>query len=120
MPGHTRKGRTWLGTSQPCKEGERMTKQELPKAYDFKSTEPRIYAMWEAGGFFRPWNDPIQPDLNPNVEPFVISISPPNVTGELHLGHAMFVSVEDLMIRYQRMKGVSTLLARQQAIAEET
>ena len=86
-----------------------MTKQELPKAYDFKSTEPRIYAMWEAGGFFKPWNDPNKPDFDPTVKPFVISIPPPNVTGELHLGHAMFVSVEDLMIRYHRMKGYSTL-----------
>jgi valyl-tRNA synthetase len=86
-----------------------MTKHELPKAYDFKSTEPRIYAMWEAGGYFKPWNDPNKPDFDPNVEPFVISIPPPNVTGELHLGHAMFVSVEDLMIRYHRMKGYSTL-----------
>ncbi|HSG45868.1 MAG TPA: valine--tRNA ligase [Anaerolineales bacterium] len=85
-----------------------MTK-ELPKAYDFKSTESRIYAMWEAGGFFKPHNDPNQPDFDPNVEPFVIAIPPPNVTGELHIGHAMFVSIEDLMIRYHRMKGYSTL-----------
>ena len=85
-----------------------MTK-ELPKAYDFKSTEPRIYAMWEAGGYFQPHNDPNKPDFDPNVKPFVIAIPPPNVTGELHIGHAMFVSVEDLMIRYHRMKGYSTL-----------
>ena len=86
-----------------------MTKHELPKAYDFKSTEPRIYEMWEKGGYFKPHNDPNQPDFDPTVEPFVISIPPPNVTGELHLGHAMFVSMEDLMIRYHRMKGYSTL-----------
>src|SRR6266498_3130984 len=86
-----------------------MNKHELPKAYDFKSTESRIYAMWEAGGYFKPWNDPNKPDFDPNVKPFVISIPPPNVTGELHLGHAMFVSVEDLMVRYHRMKGYSTL-----------
>lgn len=85
-----------------------MTK-ELPKAYDFKATEDRIYAMWEAGGFFKPHNDPNHPDFDPTVKPFVISIPPPNVTGELHIGHAMFVSVEDLMIRYHRMKGYSTL-----------
>lgn len=85
-----------------------MTK-ELPKAYDFKDTESRIYAMWEAGGYFKPWNDPNKPGFDPRVKPFVISIPPPNVTGELHLGHAMFVSVEDLMIRYHRMKGYSTL-----------
>ncbi|MBN8655825.1 MAG: valine--tRNA ligase [Anaerolineae bacterium] len=85
-----------------------MTK-ELPKAYDFKSTEPRIYAMWEAGKYFKPHNDPNNADFDPNVKPFVIAIPPPNVTGELHLGHAMFVSVEDLMIRYHRMKGYSAL-----------
>ncbi|MCB9144826.1 MAG: valine--tRNA ligase [Anaerolineales bacterium] len=89
-------------------QGARMTK-ELPKAYDFKSTESRIYAMWEAGKYFKPHNDPNQPDFDPNVKPFVIAIPPPNVTGELHLGHAMFVSVEDLMIRYHRMKGYSAL-----------
>jgi len=86
-----------------------MTRHELPKAYDFKSTEPRIYALWEAGGFFQPHNDPNKPGFDPTVEPFVIAIPPPNVTGELHIGHAMFVSVEDLMIRYHRMKGYSTL-----------
>ena len=86
-----------------------MTRQELPKAYDFKSTEPRIYAMWEAGGYFKPHNDPNQPDFDPNVEPFVIAIPPPNVTGELHIGHPMFISIEDLMVRYHRMKGYSTL-----------
>jgi len=86
-----------------------MTKQELPKAYDFKSTEARIYAMWETGGFFKPHNDPNKPGFDPTIKPFVISIPPPNVTGELHIGHSMFVSVEDLMTRYHRMKGYSTL-----------
>ena len=86
-----------------------MTKHELPKTYDFRSTEPRIYEMWESGGYFKPWNDPNKPDFDPNVEPFVIAIPPPNVTGELHIGHPMFVSIEDLMIRYHRMKGFSTL-----------
>jgi valyl-tRNA synthetase len=86
-----------------------MTKPELPKTYDFKSTEPRIYEMWQSGGYFKPSNDPNQPGFDPNVKPFVISIPPPNVTGELHLGHAMFVSMEDLMIRYHRMKGIPTL-----------
>jgi valyl-tRNA synthetase len=86
-----------------------MTKHELPKAYDFKSTEPRIYEMWQSGGYFKPWNDPNQPGFDASIEPFVISIPPPNVTGELHIGHAMFVSFEDLMIRYHRMKGIPTL-----------
>jgi len=86
-----------------------MTKHELPKAYDFKSTEPRVYALWETGGYFKPWNDPNKKGFDPNVKPFVISIPPPNVTGELHLGHAARVSTEDLMIRYHRMKGYPTL-----------
>ncbi len=86
-----------------------MTKNQLPSAYDFKATEPRIYQMWERGGYFKPWNDPNKPGFDPSIKPFVISIPPPNVTGELHLGHAMFVSMEDLMIRYHRMKGIPTL-----------
>src|SRR4030065_733147 len=86
-----------------------MTKHELPKTYDFKSTEPRVYAAWEAGGYFKPWNDPVAKGFDPTRKPFVTTLPPPNVTGELPLGHAMFVSMEDLMIRYQRMKGIPTL-----------
>jgi len=86
-----------------------MSEYSLPKTYDFKATEQRIYELWEKGGYFKPWNDPNKPGFDPGVKPFVISIPPPNVTGELHLGHALFVSVEDLMIRYHRMKGVPSL-----------
>jgi valyl-tRNA synthetase len=86
-----------------------MAKHELPKTYDFQTTEERIYEMWEEGGYFKPSNDPNEPGHDPNIEPYVISIPPPNVTGKLHLGHAMFVSMEDLMIRYHRMKGMPTL-----------
>jgi valyl-tRNA synthetase len=86
-----------------------MEKQRLPITYDFKSTEERIYAWWEESEFFKPSNDPDDAEFDPSLRPFVISIPPPNVTGELHLGHAMFVAMEDLMIRYNRMKGVPTL-----------
>jgi len=86
-----------------------MSENTLPKAYNFQTTEQRIYEWWEKSGFFKPSNDPQQPGFDPTRKPFVISIPPPNVTGELHLGHAMFVSMEDLMIRYNRMKGVPTL-----------
>ena len=86
-----------------------MTYKDLPKTYDFKNTEERIYKMWEKGGFFKPTNDPNQPGHDPTKKPYVISIPPPNVTGKLHLGHAMFVSMEDLMIRYHRMQGIPTL-----------
>ncbi|MDY6847363.1 MAG: valine--tRNA ligase, partial [Chloroflexota bacterium] len=83
--------------------------KELPKTYDFNRTEDRLYRWWWESGYFEPSNDPNQPDFDPNKKPFVISIPPPNVTGRLHLGHAMFVSLEDLMIRYHRMKGEPTL-----------
>ncbi len=81
----------------------------LPKTYDFHTTEERIYQWWEKSGYFKPFNDPNKPGFDSSIKTFVISIPPPNVTGELHLGHAMFVSMEDLMIRYHRMKGYSTL-----------
>ena len=86
-----------------------MNNQELPKTYNFKETEDRIYQFWENKGYFKPKNDPNQPGHDPKIKPYVISIPPPNVTGKLHLGHAMFVSMEDLMIRYHRMKGIPTL-----------
>lgn len=86
-----------------------MTTHDLPKTYDFLATEQRIYEWWEENGFFKPANDPNLPGHNPARKPFVISIPPPNVTGELHLGHAIFVSMEDLMIRYHRMKGIPAL-----------
>ena len=86
-----------------------MPEYTLPKAYDFSATEQRLYAWWEQQGYFKPSNDPNEPGFDPTRKPFVISIPPPNVTGELHLGHAMFVAMEDLMIRYHRMKGIPTL-----------
>ncbi|HEY5119063.1 MAG TPA: valine--tRNA ligase, partial [Anaerolineales bacterium] len=79
-----------------------MAKIELPKTYDFHAVERKLYEWWESSGYF-------QPVIDHNRKPFVISIPPPNVTGELHLGHAMFVSIEDLMIRYHRMRGEPTL-----------
>ncbi len=85
-----------------------MAKQ-LPKTYDFKETEKRLYQMWWDAAYFEPTNDPNKPGFDPTIKPFVISIPPANVTGSLHLGHAMFVSLQDLMIRYHRMKGEPTL-----------
>jgi valyl-tRNA synthetase len=74
----------------------------MPKTFDFTEAEQRIYAWWEDNGYFKP-------EIHPDGEPFVISIPPPNVTGALHNGHAMFVSLEDLMIRYERMRGRAAL-----------
>jgi valyl-tRNA synthetase len=86
-----------------------MSEVSLPKTYDFAATEQRLYQWWEKEDYFKPSNTPGKPDFDPDHETFVISIPPPNVTGELHLGHAMFVSMEDLMIRYHRMKGEAAL-----------
>jgi valyl-tRNA synthetase len=99
---------SWAAHSQPDptsmsrqKVANRMSK-EMPKTFDFKEAEERLYNWWEQNGWFKP-------EVNPDAEPFVISIPPPNVTGELHQGHAMFVSLEDLMIRYERMRGKAAL-----------
>jgi valyl-tRNA synthetase len=86
-----------------------VSESTLPKAYDFSSTEKRLYEWWEKSGFFKPSSDPKSPNFKKDKKTFVITIPPPNVTGELHLGHAMFVSMEDLMIRHARMNGYSTL-----------
>ena len=77
--------------------------KEMPKAYDFASTEQRLYGWWEENGWFKPEARPAA------AKPYTISIPPPNVTGELHMGHAMFVAVEDLMIRRARMQGRAAL-----------
>jgi valyl-tRNA synthetase len=80
-----------------------MTNQEMPKNFDFKEAEPRLYQWWEENKWFKP------EVAGEDAEPFVISIPPPNVTGILHIGHALFVSVEDIMIRYERMRGKAAL-----------
>ncbi len=79
------------------------TIREMPKTFDFAEAEPRLYEHWEKNGWFKPEVAP------PDAEPFTIAIPPPNVTGELHLGHAMFVSLEDLMTRHARMNGKAAL-----------
>jgi valyl-tRNA synthetase len=75
---------------------------DMPKTFDFGEAEPRLYRWWEHSGWFKP-------EIHPDADPFVISIPPPNVTGALHAGHAMFVSLEDLIIRYERMRGRAAL-----------
>ncbi|PJF20862.1 MAG: valine--tRNA ligase, partial [Phototrophicales bacterium] len=80
-----------------------FNKKEMPKNFDFIKREPEIYEWWEQNGWFKPEAQP------PDAEPFVISMPPPNVTGELHIGHALFTALEDLMIRYERMRGKAAL-----------
>ena len=76
--------------------------KELPKVYDPKAVEKRIYQMWLDGGYFHAQRDP-------DKKPFTIVIPPPNVTGQLHLGHAFDETLQDILIRYKRMKGYSAL-----------
>ncbi|MHB8625439.1 MAG: valine--tRNA ligase [Aggregatilineales bacterium] len=75
----------------------------MSKTFNYAEAEPRLYAEWEKGGYFKP------EIAGPDAKPFVIAIPPPNVTGELHVGHALFVSLEDLMTRYERMRGKAVL-----------
>ena len=77
----------------------------LAKNLDFSTVEPRIYQEWEASGHF----EPQERAWAGGRPPFVMSMPPPNVTGSLHMGHAMFVSLQDLMTRYHRMRGEATL-----------
>lgn len=80
--------------------------QKFLKPYDPASTEDRIYKLWEESGFFNP--DKL-PKRNQKGEPYSIVLPPPNVTGTLHMGHAAMLAIEDIMIRYQRMRGKKTL-----------
>ncbi len=74
----------------------------LEKTFDPKSVEPRLYAAWEASGGFAPIDDPA-------AEPFSIVIPPPNVTGSLHIGHALNNTLQDVLIRFERMRGKAAL-----------
>ncbi len=74
----------------------------LEKTFDPKSVEPRLYAAWEASGGFAPTDDPA-------AEPFSIVIPPPNVTGSLHIGHALNNTLQDVLIRFERMRGKAAL-----------
>lgn len=75
---------------------------QLEKAYNAKKYEDRIYKIWERSGLFAP-------RIIKGKKPFVIMMPPPNATGTLHLGHAVMLALEDIMIRYHRMKGNPSL-----------
>ena len=75
---------------------------EIPKAYNAADVEGRIYDFWMEKGYFTP-------RIDPEKRPFVVIMPPPNVTGELHLGHALTAAVEDMLCRWHRMKGEATL-----------
>ncbi len=84
-------------------EGHTMsTKKELAKTYEPREVEDRIYQFWTDGGWFH-----AEPD--PNKEPYTIVIPPPNVTGQLHMGHALDETLQDILIRFKRMQGYAAL-----------
>ena len=76
--------------------------KELPKAYEPQEVEGRIYEMWEKSGCFEGRRDP-------DKKPFTIVMPPPNVTGQLHMGHAMDCTVQDILTRFKRMQGYAAL-----------
>ena len=76
--------------------------RELPKTYEPQSVESRIYDMWQEGGYFHAERDD-------NKKPFTIVMPPPNVTGQLHMGHAMDATLQDTLIRFKRMQGYNAL-----------
>jgi valyl-tRNA synthetase len=78
------------------------THEEIPTRFDFDTVQPRIYEMWESGGWFKA-------DATSEKPPYTIVIPPPNVTGALHLGHALNNTLQDVMIRWKRMQGFNAL-----------
>ncbi|MBR3293228.1 MAG: valine--tRNA ligase [Oscillospiraceae bacterium] len=76
--------------------------KELPKVYEPQAVEKKIYDMWMQGGYFKGV-------IDPEKKPFSIVMPPPNVTGQLHIGHALDATLQDIVTRYKRMQGFSTL-----------
>ena len=76
--------------------------KELPKVYEPREVEKKIYDMWVKGGYFRG-------KIDPEKKPFTIVIPPPNVTGQLHLGHAFDETLQDVLVRFKRMQGYAAL-----------
>ena len=86
-----------------------MLDEKFRTPYNPQETEGRIYKLWEESGFFAPEAHPPLAD-NPNVgKTFSIVMPPPNATGVLHMGHALMLTLQDIMVRYKRMRGLKTL-----------
>ncbi|OGY68362.1 MAG: valine--tRNA ligase [Candidatus Harrisonbacteria bacterium RIFCSPLOWO2_02_FULL_45_10c] len=85
--------------------------KELPPAYDPKQVEEKIYRLWEESGYFNP--DKLPPptagQAGKRTKTFTITVPPPNVTGSLHMGHALNATIQDIIIRQKRMQGYKTL-----------
>lgn len=100
----TRKVSSGRGRLQAVEEVsvEKKKDDELPTRYDFKAFEEDIYKWWEKSDYFKP-------DESSEEPPYTIPMPPPNVTGRLHLGHALFVALQDVLARFHRMRGRPTL-----------
>jgi len=81
-----------------------MINDKFLKPYNPQETEPKIYKLWEESGYFNPNNLPER-----HKDPFTIMMPPPNATGTLHMGHALAITTEDIMVRYNRMQGKKSL-----------
>ena len=75
---------------------------EMEKTYDPSQFEDKLYADWMAKGYFTP-------NIDPKKDPYTIVIPPPNITGQLHMGHALNNTLQDIMVRFKRMQGYDTL-----------
>ncbi|MDO5111583.1 MAG: valine--tRNA ligase [Clostridia bacterium] len=75
---------------------------DMPKSYDHSTVEEKLYERWEQNNYFHA-------EPNPDKEPYCIVIPPPNITGRLHMGHALDETLQDVLIRYKRMSGFETL-----------
>lgn len=93
--------------------GMNERKNDIPeiflKPYDPRAHEERLYEMWEGSGYFNPDVCIEAGVAAPDAEPFSIVLPPPNVTGTLHMGHGAMLAVEDILVRYHRMRGKRTL-----------
>jgi valyl-tRNA synthetase len=81
----------------------------MAKNFDHKAVEALIYEEWEKSGAFQP-RESVNPSSRKSVnKPFTIVLPPPNASGKMHMGNVLMIAIEDLMIRYHRMKGDPTL-----------
>lgn len=83
--------------------------EELSKVYEAKSVEEKWYKTWEEKGYFTPCLPAGKADPSSKAKPFVIVIPPPNITGSLHMGHALDNTIQDILIRFNRMNGLKVL-----------
>ena len=83
--------------------------EQMEPRYDHKAVEEKIYKQWEKSGYFNPDNCIADGVCDKNAEPYAIVLPPPNVTGVLHLGHAFENTIQDIIVRFQRMRGKRTL-----------